>query len=268
MPCYSSEPDKAAALHQMIEDLLKKRAIEELPVGTWAFFNRVFLVPKKTGGFRLILDVSRLNDFLRVEKFSMDTVQVIRGAVEPGMWGVSIDLSDAYHHIPMAGRHTHFLAFQVGDRKFRYLVCPFGLSPIPQVFTAAITPLKLYARRQWHAPVFQYIDDWLLLARSAKEAAALSIQFTELCLRLGLLVNLAKSQLTPVQRLEHLGVDWDLHSAVVRPAASKARSLVVHLEALRCGPLCPSLKASGGRWWQWKSLFGLVELIFACFRQL
>ena len=52
----------------------------------------------------------------------MDTVQVIRGAVEPGMWGVSIDLSYAYHHIPVAERHTHFLAFQVGSQKYKYVV--------------------------------------------------------------------------------------------------------------------------------------------------
>ena len=167
----------------------------------------MFLVPKRTGGYRLILDVSKLNEYLQVSTFSMDTVQVIRGAVEPGMWGVSIDLSDAYHHIPVAERHTHFLAFQVGNVKYKYVVCPFGLSPIPQVFTAALTPLKLFARKQWKAPVFQYIDDWLLLARSAAEAASLSLRFTEACISLGLLVNFRKSQLTPVQRLEHLGVD-------------------------------------------------------------
>ena len=117
----------------------------------------VFLIAKKTGGFRLILDMSKLNDFLVVKSFSIDTVQVIRGAVEPGIWGVSID-------IPVAERHTHFLAFEVGSQKYRYVVFLFGLSPIPQVFTAALSSLKLYARKQWHAPVFQYIDDWLLLA--------------------------------------------------------------------------------------------------------
>ena len=123
------------------------------------------------------------------------------------MWGVSIDLSDAYHHIPVAERHTHFLAFQMGEVKYKYVVCPFGLSPIPQVFTSALTPLKLFAREQWKAPVFQYIDDWLLLARLAAEADFLSLRFTEVFISLGLLVNLQKSHLTPIQRLENLGVD-------------------------------------------------------------
>ena len=139
---------------------------------------------KRTGGYRLILDVSKLNEYLQVSTFSMHTVQVIRCAVEPGIWGVNIDLSDAYHHIPVAERHTPVLAFQVGDVEYKYVVCLFGLSPIPQVFTAALTPLKLFERKQWKAPVFQYIDDWLLLARSTAEAASFSVRFTEACISL------------------------------------------------------------------------------------
>ena len=77
-------------LLNMLQELLDKKAIVVLPPDSWVFFNRVFLVPKRTGGYRLILDVSKLNEYLQVSTFSMDTVQVIRGAVEPGMWGVSI----------------------------------------------------------------------------------------------------------------------------------------------------------------------------------
>ena len=226
MPNYSGDPLKQAALLEMIEDLLVKRAVVPLPVGEFAFFNRVFLVPKKTGGFRLILDVSKLNSFLVVKSFTMDTVQVIRAAVEPGMWGVSIDLSDAYHHIPVAAGHQRFLAFQLGERKFCYRACPFGLSPIPQVFTAALSPLKLHARKTWQVPVFQYLDDWLLLAQAQEQAAVVGLEFASLCMELGLLVNLKKSQLVPSQRLEHLGVDWDLQHAVLRPPVAKVDDLV------------------------------------------
>ena len=70
---YSSDPVRHEALHGKVEELLAKSAIEPLPVGQLAFFNRVFLVPKKTGGFRLILDVSKLNEWLQVDKFHMDT---------------------------------------------------------------------------------------------------------------------------------------------------------------------------------------------------
>ena len=216
----------------MIDELLLKRAIEPLPSGSRAFFNRVFLVPKRTGGFRLILDVSKLNEFLRVKKFSMDTVQKIRAAIEGEMWGVSVDLSDAYHHIPIAEGDRRFLAFEVGGRQFCYCVCPFGLSPIPQVFTEALMPLKLYARKTLGLPVFQYLDDWLILSFDQRQAADACMRFVKLSMRLGLLVNLEKSQLFPSQRMEHLGVDWDFKKAVVRPPVSRVDFLRSQIEPM------------------------------------
>ena len=63
MPDYANGPEKKAALLHMINDLLVKQAIVPLPPNSWAYFNRVFLIPKKIGGFCLILDVSKLNDF-------------------------------------------------------------------------------------------------------------------------------------------------------------------------------------------------------------
>ena len=222
---YPASDPKAAALDSMLQDLLAKNAIRQLPQGAYAFFNRVFLIPKRTGGFRLILDVSKLNEFLRVSSFRMDTVQCIRLSVEQNMWGVSIDLSDAYHHIPIALGDQKFLAFQVGSRRFCYTVCPFGLSPAPQVFTEALTPLKLHARKHLQLPVFQYLDDWLLLARTRSRALEVSLQFTHACLYLGLLVNFEKSSLIPSQRMTHLGVDWDFKAAIVRPPLSRVEAL-------------------------------------------
>ena len=72
----------------------------------------------------------------------MDTPAEMRKHIEQNMWGTILDLSDAYHHIPIRPDFYKYLAFQVGDRKYWYTVCPFGLSPIPQVFTDAMAPLN------------------------------------------------------------------------------------------------------------------------------
>ena len=95
----------------------------------------------------------------------MDTVQSIRLPVEQNMWAVSINLSDAYHHISIVDGDKKFLTFQVAPvGRFCYAVCPFRLSPAPQVITETLTLLKLHARKYFQLPVFQYLDDWLLLA--------------------------------------------------------------------------------------------------------
>ena len=54
-------------------------------------FNRLFLVPKPKNKWRPILDLSKLNLFLKAEKFKMETPETIRTFLQQGEWVTSID---------------------------------------------------------------------------------------------------------------------------------------------------------------------------------
>ena len=226
VPSYPPTSEKGLALAAMIDTLLQKDVIEEVPPTQFCFFNIVFLRPKPNGSWRLILDVSRLNEFLVVHKFAMDTAQVIRNSVPSDSWATSVDFSDAFHHLPIHRNYRKFLAFQVGRRRFQYCACPFGLSPIPQVFTELCLPVKVYARANWSCTVFQYIDDWLFVTASRDRTSEVTHLFIQLCIRLGLTVNLDKSHLEPSRCLVHLGVAWDFRRATVRPPTDKLQDVV------------------------------------------
>ena len=221
IPHYRPGTPKHLALTDMITVLLEKHVIEPVSTGRPCFFNIVFLRPKPNGSWRLILDVSSLNEFLVVHKFSMDTPQVIRNTVPPDTWVTSIDFSDAFHHLLIHPHYRHFLAFHFAGHTYQYCACPFGLSPIPQVFTELCSPVKAFARQTWRCIVFQYIDDWLFASSDAARTLQITHLFIQLCLQLGLTVNLDKSHLTPTQHLCHLGVQWDFHLALVRPPDDK-----------------------------------------------
>ena len=124
------------------------------------FFSRVFLVPKRSGGWRLVIDLSVLNEFLVQRTFEMDTLVRVKQALRPGMWVTSLDLSDAYHHIPIKQPDQKFLCFQVGATRYMYMVPPFGLTTAPWAFTEVVKQIK-----KWTIPrrnvLFQYLDDWL-----------------------------------------------------------------------------------------------------------
>ena len=222
---------KHQALHKLIGELLTKQAIEEVPQGEPVVFNRVFLREKPLKSknaqqdFRLIIDLTQINKLLKLKTFEMDTAAHIRRAITPNMWATSLDFSDAYHHIPIRKDFYRYLAFQVNDKKYWYKVCPFGLSPIPQVFTSSMEHLKLYARTTLDIAIFQYIDDWLLLFTDPNTAAQKTIEFAKLCISLGLLVNLDKSELSPTQQITHLGVEWNLKAAWVKPAKKQIRNI-------------------------------------------
>ena len=50
---------------------------------------------------RTILDLSKLNLFLKAEKFKMETRETIRTSLQQGEWVKSIDFKDTYFHIPI-----------------------------------------------------------------------------------------------------------------------------------------------------------------------
>ena len=72
-------PQKDQALADCIQSLLSKNAIERVEnVKSLGFYSRLFLVPKPHQRWRPVIDLSRLNTFLHVEKFKMETPESIR----------------------------------------------------------------------------------------------------------------------------------------------------------------------------------------------
>lgn len=69
------------------------------------FFSVYFLNLKKDGGLRPILDLRRLNNFLKVLPLRMlRTTDLLQAATNKD-WFVTVDLEDAYFHILIAAEH-------------------------------------------------------------------------------------------------------------------------------------------------------------------
>ena len=150
------------ALHQLIS----KNAVEQVQnPKSLGFFNRLFLVPKPNNKWRPILDLSKLNLFLRVEKFKMETPETIRTSLQQGEWVTSIDFKDAYFHIPIQEQSRKFLRFHVQGQTYQFKALPFGLSTAPLEFTVVAKEVKLMAIHKG-IRIHQYLDDWLVRAKS------------------------------------------------------------------------------------------------------
>ena len=221
---HYADPVKQAALDTMIDELIQKRAARLIDHDVPVHFSSAFLVPKKNGKLRLVINLRPLNEFLACPTFQMDHSAVIREALMPGMWATSVDLADAYLHVPVRESDWRFLVIQVGDRRVQFMVLPFGLNAAPRVFSDIMKVLKKWARRIGLL-LFQYLDDWLQLhlqqARLAHQVQLLLAQ----CRRLGLLINLPKSDLVPSQRLCFLGDDLDFARGRVRPTQARFQDI-------------------------------------------
>ncbi len=227
---------KASVLQQELSSLLQKGAIEEVPQSEVerGFFSRYFLVPKRDGGLRPILDLQRLNLSLYKGKFKMLTMRTIMSQVQEGDWFVTIDLKDAYFHIQVVHRHRRFLRFAFGGKAYQYKVLPFGLALAPRTFTkcmdAALAPLRLQGIR-----VLNYLDDWLILAHSRELVSRHRDIVLGHIRSLGLRVNAKKSVLLPSQRTVFLGVRLDSVQMQARLAPARIPVFTACLARFKLG---------------------------------
>ena len=110
----SVNPHRNSYLLEALHQLIAKNAVElvkhQISLG---FFNRLFLVPKPNNKLTQQLDLSKLNLFLKTEKFKMETPETIRTSLQHGEWVSSIDFRDAYFHIPIQEQSRKYLRFHV-----------------------------------------------------------------------------------------------------------------------------------------------------------
>ena len=185
--------------------------VKEIFFPTPLHFSRMFTVPKGTSERRPILDLSPLNLLLKRRSFRMEDLMKVAKCVFPGLWAVKLDLKDAYYNILLSALDSKFLAFALGNRIFTFLVLPFGLSTAPWAFTRVMKPIKKKLRRLGIL-ISSFLDDFLILASSYKEAVEHTAIVIDLLQRLGLEINWGKSSLVPMRRLEYLGVIVDLEN--------------------------------------------------------
>ncbi len=92
----------AHVLHFEVQTLLAKGAMEMVPLvnSESGFYSHYFLVPKKDGGLRPILDLRHLNRLRMRRPFKMLSLKQILGQTCKD-WFLSGDLKHAYFHIQM-----------------------------------------------------------------------------------------------------------------------------------------------------------------------
>jgi hypothetical protein len=216
---------KAQVLIQEVQSLLQKKALEEVTDNSPGFYSHVFTVPKKSGGFRPVIDLKILNSFIRCPKFKMESDRSIREQLRQGEWTTSIDFTDAYLHIPIWEHHKSFLRLHIQGRSFQFTAMCFGLNIAPRVFTKLLEPVASHLRTRGIL-VHRYLDDWLIRGPSKSIVQDHTSYALQLFNKLGLLVNLKKSELEPRTKFVFLGMDLDLELAWVRPTEDEVQKIL------------------------------------------
>jgi hypothetical protein len=138
------------------------------------YISPIFLVPKKSGGMRPILNLKKLNAaHLNTPYFRMETVEDVRQALRPGHWAASIDLR--YFLPPPFHKKIHVLQMERPPLPFlhaplRPITSSKGLHSPHQIHQAAF-PVRA-SGSGWPAAILPLFS---VLRRMAREILIYSL---------------------------------------------------------------------------------------------
>ena len=218
--------------------------------------SRAFVVYHK-GKPRLVIDLRWLNEHTEQRSTRFESLSTLRRLARQHDWMWSIDLTDAYHHIPYHPDYVHYFTFAIETLAgVEYISTPalnFGWRLSPWVFTQVMRPVVAYLRSPSAAAALAtgaapfgspqrtssgerqgvrtlpWLDDFAFFLRgTASYAEACQHRdWTHAILGLlGLLVAIGKGQFDPTHFLEdHLGYGIDTDRGLFLLTTRRERAL-------------------------------------------
>ena len=205
---FSMSREKQEVLQKEVDSLLRKEAIEKVKDSHKGFHSNLFRVSKKDGGFRPVINSSGLNLYIKKKTFRMASLKDVSQTLRKGDWAATMDLKDAYLHVPIVSEHRRFLRFWWRGNKFQFRRLPFGLSSAPRTFTR-LTWLLVTLCRANGVRVIVYLDDFLVLGRNKAELTRHTAFVLDILRRAGFQRNSKKCHLEPRKLFEYHVLLWN-----------------------------------------------------------
>lgn len=98
-------------IEEEVNKLVNRNIVSEISSG-WKFVSNIFIRPKQNNKFRLIIDLSPLNEYILKEHFKMDNLNSAIDLLSKGSFLASVDLRDAYYTLPIAEEFQPYVCFQ------------------------------------------------------------------------------------------------------------------------------------------------------------
>ena len=115
-----------------------KGAIQVVSPMEGELISPIFLVPKKDGGSRPVINLKRLNSHIVYQHFKMEGLHLLKHIIQEKDFMIKIDLKDTYFCVPMSQQHQPFLRFIWGGHTVSVHLPPFWSSSCPSLLHKAV----------------------------------------------------------------------------------------------------------------------------------
>jgi hypothetical protein len=208
-----------------IQKLLDKGVLVVSQHEVGEFISPIFLLPKKDGSHRMILNLKSFNQYVEYHHFKMETLEAAIKLMKPGCYMASIDLKDAYYTVAIHTEHQKYLKFEFNGILYQYTCLPNGLASAPRIFTKLLKPVYSTLRSMGHLNS-GYIDDSYLQGDSVEECNTNITATASLMNTVGFFLHPDKSVLSPTQNLVFLGFLLNSINMTVSPTPEKITKII------------------------------------------
>jgi len=151
------------SFNTMLRDL-NREGILEPTTSPWN--HRIFLIPKKSGELRAVLDFRALNDLTEPQKYDLPSIEDLLSRIGDAQLFSSLDMSQAYHQIKLSERSKDYCAFSCGKLgRYRYVRTPFGVTGAPYTCQRLIDSI-FSSCNEPSLDILAYLDDILIYSES------------------------------------------------------------------------------------------------------
>ena len=203
----------------------------------------VGVVPKKTGGWRMIMHLSApldnsINDGISKEEFTLrystvdDAVRIIR-ELGPNTLLAKMDIKSAFRTIPVRPEDRELLGIYWQQKYYVDCCLPFGLRSAPYIFNTYAEALEWILRNHGIQHIIHYLDDFLIAGEPGSSDCGQALtHMLRICRQLGFPIAEGKIE-GPATILVFLGILLDTVKLEMRLPEDKLAALKALLQQWR-----------------------------------
>ncbi|XP_037528497.1 uncharacterized protein K02A2.6-like [Rhipicephalus sanguineus] len=175
------------------------------------------VVPKSSGGYRLCVDLTRLNEVVLRERHILPTVEQVLGLLGNATVFSKLDATSGFHQVKLAEASQELTTFVTPFGRYCFCRLPFGITSAPEYFQKQMARIL-----DGQEGVANMIDDVLVFGRDKKEHDLRLQQVLSRLEKAGVTLNSSKCKFG-VSEVSFLGVIVSAEG--IRPDPAKLEAL-------------------------------------------